>query len=286
MKTRQTSDRPAPAKHKVGLVVLATGGYIRFFRPFLESVQRWFFPGHTVRVLLFTDQEVSGEEHGDFSLRVTAIKDEPWPFVTLKRFEYIDAHRRLFDGLDYLFYCDVDARMVAPVADEILPDGTRHQLSAVDHPSFAFSGKPGLFCKALRATSLTCRFGYRRIRGTFETDKKSTAYVGDDEGDVYYAGGFWGGSAPAVLEMARELRRNIERDLARGYIALWHDESHLNRYLIDHPPKVLSPGYCRPEQVFRLPFKTKILMAYKEEMGRFSQKTKRLEERAGRSARA
>ncbi|MDD9805500.1 MAG: hypothetical protein OXU44_00900 [Gammaproteobacteria bacterium] len=276
----------AQAKHKVGLVVLATGGYIRFFRPFLESVRRYFFPGHTVRVLLFTDHDVADEEHGDFSLRVTAIKDEPWPYITLKRFEYIDAHQHLFDGLDHLFYCDVDARMVSEVADEILPDGARHQLSAVDHPSFACSGKPGLFFKALRGTSLTCRFGYRRIRGGFETDKKSTAFVGDDEGGVYFAGGFWGGITPAVLEMARQLRRNIERDLSRGHIARWHDESHLNRYLVDHPPKVLSPAYCRPEQIFRLPFKAKIVVLYKEEMSRFSKQTKRLEERAGRNARA
>lgn len=266
--------------------MLATGDYFRFFRPFIESVRRYFFSGHTVRVLLFTDRDAAGEEHGDFSLRVTAIEDEPWPYVTLKRFEYIDAHKHLFDGLDYLFYCDVDARMVAPVADEILPDGARHQLSAVDHPSFACSGKPGLFYKALRGTSLTCRFGYRRIRGTFETDKKSTACVGDDEGDVYYTGAFWGGAAPAVLEMARQLRRNIEDDLSRGHIALWHDESHLNRYLIDHPPRVLPPAYCRPEQIFRLPFKAKILKVYKEEMPEFCQKTKRLVERAGRSARA
>lgn len=266
--------------------MLATGDYFRFFRPFIESVRRYFFPGHTVRVLLFTDRDAAGEEHGDFSLRVTAIEDEPWPYVTLKRFEYIDAHKHLFDGLDYLFYCDVDARMVAPVADEILPDGARHQLSAVDHPSFACSGKPGLFYKALRGTSLTCRFGYRRIRGTFETDKKSTACVGDDEGDVYYTGAFWGGAAPAVLEMARQLRRNIEDDLSRGHIALWHDESHLNRYLIDHPPRVLPPAYCRPEQIFRLPFKAKIVKVYKEEMPEFCQKTKRLVERAGRSARA
>ena len=266
--------------------MLATGDYIRFYRPLVESVRRYFFPGHTVRVLLFTDHDVADEEHGDFSLRVTTMKDEPWPHVALKKFECIDAHRHLFDGLDYLFYCDVDARMVSQVADEVLPDGTRHQLSAVDHPSFAFSGKPGLFFKALRGTSLTCRFGYRRIRGSFETDKKSTAYVGDDEGDVYYAGAFWGGVTSAVLEMARELRRNTDKDLSRGHIALWHDESHLNRYLIDHPPKVLSPGYCRPEQIFRLPFKAKILTAYKEEMSRFCQKTKRLEERAGRNARA
>jgi len=267
-------------------VVLATGGYFRFFRPFIESVRRYFFSGHTLRVHLFPDPDVAGEEHGDFSLRVTAIKDEPWPFVTLKRFEYIDANRRLFDGLDYLFYCDVDARMVAPVADEILPDGTRHQLSAVDHPAFAFSGKPGLLFKALRGTSLTCRFGYRRIRGTFETDKKSAAFVGDDEGGVYYTGAFWGGLAPAVLEMARQLRRNTDDDLSRGHIALWHDESHLNRYLIDHPPKVLSPAYCRPEQIFRLPFKAKIVKVYKEEMTEFCQKTKRLEERAGQGERA
>jgi len=31
-------------------------------------------------------------------------------------------------------------------------------------------------------------------------------------------------------------------------MALWHDESHWNRYLLDHPPsKIVTPAYVFPE---------------------------------------
>ncbi|CAK7304450.1 Histo-blood group ABO system transferase [Vulpes lagopus] len=38
-------------------------------------------------------------------------------------------------------------------------------------------------------------------------------------------------------------------DQANGLKAVWHDESHLNRYLLDHKPtKVLSPEYLWDRQ--------------------------------------
>ena len=47
--------------------------------------------------------------------------------------------------------------------------------------------------------------------------------------------------------MASTLRDAIEADRANGVTAVWHDESHLNRYLRAHPPKRLTPAYCYPE---------------------------------------
>ena len=47
--------------------------------------------------------------------------------------------------------------------------------------------------------------------------------------------------------MAGNLRDAIEADRQNGLMAVWHDESHLNRYLHAHPPKRLTPAYCYPE---------------------------------------
>ena len=66
---------------------------------------------------------------------------------------------------------------------------------------------------------------------------------------MYYAGGFNGGTPAAFLTLAETLATAIARDRAAGITARWHDESHLNRYLVDHPPTVsLSPSYCYPEE--------------------------------------
>lgn len=42
--------------------------------------------------------------------------------------------------------------------------------------------------------------------------------------------------------------RAVAEDETNGLVAVWHDESHWNRYLLDHPPDVeLPPSYCSPE---------------------------------------
>ena len=41
------------------------------------------------------------------------------------------------------------------------------------------------------------------------------------------------------------MAEQIDADSTRGITAVWHDESHWNRYLVDHPPTLeLSPSYC------------------------------------------
>ena len=50
------------------------------------------------------------------------------------------------------------------------------------------------------------------------------------------------------VNMCKLLRNNIEENLRDNYIALWHDESYMNRYMIDNPPTViLPPTYAQPE---------------------------------------
>jgi hypothetical protein len=45
--------------------------------------------------------------------------------------------------------------------------------------------------------------------------------------------------------MCNILKNKIETDLRKNYIALWHDESYMNRYMLDAPPSlVLSSEYA------------------------------------------
>ena len=47
--------------------------------------------------------------------------------------------------------------------------------------------------------------------------------------------------------MIDELDRNVSIDLEKDIIAIWHDESHMNRYFVDNKPKTLKPNYAYPE---------------------------------------
>ena len=224
-------------KINVGLLVICLGKYDVFLQPLAESADKFFMPNANVTIFCFTDKEIP-ECFG--RIKIVRVKLNPeaykpfFPYATLKRYHMFYENRALLLNMDYLFYSDVDMRFVSIVADEILPDSSSNGLVGTQHPGFV--GR----------------------RGTYDINRKSTAFVSPNEGLVYYAGGFNGGSSEEFLSMAQAIQKNVDIDAFNGVMALWHDESHMNRYFIDHPPKTLSPSYCYPESM-NLPFEKKLL---------------------------
>ncbi len=126
--------------------------------------------------------------------------------------------KEVYKNCDYLFALDADMLFVDSVGSEILGD-----LVATQHP------------------------GYVGRRGTYEARPISTACVKSCEGKYYFAGAFHGGLKDACIKMYETMAKNVQIDLDNGVIALWHDESHANRYFIDHKPTiVLDASYCCP----------------------------------------
>ena len=51
----------------------------------------------------------------------------------------------------------------------------------------------------------------------------------------------------------------VDDDRRRDLVAVWHDESYLNRVYCDTPPSLmLSPSYCYPESM-TLPLPRKLV---------------------------
>lgn len=198
----------------VALAIVATGRYIEFVDPLIRSANKHFCQEHEVTYFVFTDQDYDPPEN---TIRVEQSK-LGWPYDTMMRYHVYYANKELFEGQDYIFAIDADMLFVDEVGNEILSDHT-----AVIHP------------------------GYPYRRGTYETNPQSRAYVGP-EGRYYYCGGVYGGSHDRFFDICKTNMDNIDDDLSRGLIAIWHDESHWNRYCIDHEPTViLSPSYCCPD---------------------------------------
>jgi lipopolysaccharide biosynthesis glycosyltransferase len=108
--------------------------------------------------------------------------------------------------------------------------------------------------------------GFINSIGTFEKNKDSNAYVSKDENhSIYRQGCFWGGNSKKVLELCEELNKRIDDDYKRGVVAEWHDESHLNKYLIENEEDVYtySPEYAYPI-LWNIPYQKKILHLHKD----------------------
>jgi len=198
---------------KTALVTIATGKrYYKFIEPLIKSARKYFVPAD---IFLWTDRLVDDyKERPDF---ITFIEGRGYPDETLHRYHTFLTRENELSKYDQIFYCDIDAIFVAPVGD-IFSDG----ITATIHPGFIG----------------TC--------GTPENRPQSTAYCPDIK--MYFCGGFNGGNARAYLDMAKKIKFNVDVDKSKDITAIWHDESHLNRFLYFNPPaKILSPSYCYPE---------------------------------------
>ncbi len=216
----------ATEQKNIGLLIVATGKYISFVDPLIQSAKKYFCLQHHVTYFVFTDQEFQPPEN-------TVCVYQPrlgWPYDTMMRYNVYFNNQQLFAEQDYLFACDADMLFVGDVGEEIL-------------------GK--------RVATLNP--GYIGKIGPYERNVNSKACVWPREGRYYFAGGFYGGEREAFLHILKTNIDRIDIDLKRGIIALWHDESHWNRYCIDFPPSViLNPSYCYPES-WQLPYPKKLI---------------------------
>lgn len=151
-----------------------------------------------------------------------------WPAATLYRYHVLLERQEEIRG-DWLFLLDADMRFEGQIGPEILGD-----LVAVEHPGYA---------------------GGIAAELPYEYRPESVARVRPREGTTYFAGGLVGGERGRFLDLAGRIVAAIDEDDRRGVVARWHDESHLNRQLIDDPPStVLSPSYCFPDDASAYPW--------------------------------
>jgi len=200
---------------KIALLVIATNKYIQFTFPLWESVQKFFLKGHQVDMFVFTNRDEIPQ-----GTKKIHQDHHPFPYPTLMRYHIFTENKKQYEDYDAHFYCDADMLFLDHIGDEVLKDTvvTLH---------------PGFYAKP-------------RHMFTYETRPQSTAYVAPHEGSYYFAGGFNGGFK--YLEVAERIKQMINRDQQRGIVAVWHDESYMNRYFIDNKPSlILDPSYCFPD---------------------------------------
>lgn len=145
-----------------------------------------------------------------------------WPEATMYRHHFLAAE---MPETEYVFLIDADMLVESLVGPEILPE---NGITATIHPGYPDSQPPILY--------------------PYERNPDSAAFVGYNEGNTYFCGGFIGGTREAMLSLCTQVSQIITLDVEQDICPVWHDESALNRVLINDPPEViLSPAYCCPQ---------------------------------------
>lgn len=204
------------SKLNLGIITIATGKYYDEFIPTLkDSVDQYFDNAlFNVNFYCFTDVE---QLRSDI-IRIPIVH-LAWPFSTLMRFHWMSQHLdRLLEN-DFLLYMDADMKVVRPISTQIF----EHDLIAVQHP------------------------GYLNASPAFEIDRQESSYVPPPLRKKYYQGCFWGGKSNSFSQLIQSLTNQVDQDLKRASIPIWHDESYLNSYMAAHTCYALSPAYAWPQ---------------------------------------
>ena len=236
--------------HHLGILFVGTGKYITLFRDFYDAFSHYLCRGTKITFFVFSD---TAPEPAAANIVYLPTPLEPWPLPTLNRYDYFLKNAAVIGQCTHLMFANANLRPVQPICFDEFFDGT-HEIFGTRHPGFAFVQKKW----------------YQHYPGTFEKNKRSTAYAGRNP-PIYFAGGLNGGTTDAWIRLCGCLSGNIRLDKVNhvngtGW-AIWHDESHINHYFNCRcRPRVLGPEYLYPEG-WNLPVEKKIVVLNKAKLG-------------------
>lgn len=230
-------------KKKVGVFYICTGKYSIFWKAFFESAEKYFCKDHDVKYYVFTDETIE-----PVTDKVIVIPQQKmgWPFDTLKRFHLFEKAEALVADRDYLFFFNANMKFTAKVSGKQMFPSAEQELVGVIHPFF-YEGTGN---------------------APFEANPESIAYIKPEDAKHYIQGCLNGGERIPYMKMAKELAAKVDEDLKKDIIAIWWDESHLNKYFALHGKyKTLDSGFAKPEDRKGFPFKERIIQLDKGKHG-------------------
>lgn len=220
-------------------LTIGTKNYIKFVENLCISLDKFCDIGN-FDLLCFSDQNLSYKTQ-KFTAYTHHINHEPHPYGTLHRYAYYLQKQNFIEKYDYVFHIDADMEFVQKIGNEIIS-----QRVCTVHPGF-YKNKVRDF--------------------TYENRQESHAYINKNnlsDDTKYYQNCLQGGTSSEFITMAKVINNWTIDDEKRNIIALWHDESYMNKYMLTHPPTLeLDPSYAFPQH-WDLPFSAKILHLHKD----------------------
>ena len=233
---------------ELAIVSIATGRYLHFWEDLVKSCAENFVNFENIQWVLLTDrqEELSDEVANLLGIKLSTefVPHSDWPLPTLLRYQYLLSFQNLITA-PRIFYMDADMKAVSRISRKDLdaffsPD----EMTLVLHPGYFRQGNlpffkfPRLVLSDIR---LRAKFGGL---GGWETNKRSLAFVDRRKRKNYFCGGIWGGPRTSFIEFLSTLSERVQADLDSGFIAKFHDESHLNWFAANFSFRTESPSWC------------------------------------------
>lgn len=214
-------------KQRIGLLLVCTGRYDCFIPQLMEGIEKYFFPNNELTIFIFSDKKGLIKPISErIKVVETEIEHKPFPYTTLYRYKYFLMREKEIQRMcDYVFYMDVDMKVVGEVLEENIIVEPFEVINAIEKPN-----------KLIVTQHPAYAFADKSWWGSQGVNIYSDAYLprekwGINTGGFYCAGGFQGGSKDAYLSLCHVANNQINTDEEKGVMAEYHDESHLNKII-------------------------------------------------------
>ncbi|XP_055016769.1 alpha-1,3-galactosyltransferase 2-like isoform X1 [Boleophthalmus pectinirostris] len=228
-------------KSSVAVTVFAVGKYLEaYLETFLYSSEQHFMLGLPVTYYVFTDMPekvphiVLGPKR---HLKILSVhRHSRWQDISMMRMKTISdiIQTEIRYNFTHVFCFDVDQKFTGRFGSEALGD----------------------------SVALIHAYYYRLPKSmyTYDRNPNSKAYM--ETGDFYYHAAVFGGTWKNVKAVTDACYKGIMEDKENNVEALWHDESHLNKYFwLNKPSRLLSPEYCWDDSIgYRTDIRVKRLL--------------------------
>lgn len=229
---------------RVQLISIATNDYLSLWRAQVleisEAIKQLDW-----KMVLLTDNLVEAERIvGKAGLNertlITPIFPFKFPMASMVRYLAIVENCEN-DG--WICYIDADMKIENPLElDFAIRSST--EVTVVSHPGYTRprgSGR-GLGLKHL-ISNVVLRSREGGL-GAWETRTQSTAFVPRSQRKSYAQAAIFFGPASKIRDMSATCWGWTEKDLQNGIIPRWHDESYLNRWMVDNHHILKGPEFC------------------------------------------
>jgi hypothetical protein len=213
---------------KIAVIAIFLGDYFLLWDEYYHSAIDNLFPSDSKSFFVFTDSNYIKTFQSD-KINVFMVDNKGWPFHSTMRYDYILSISNELIDYDYAIFYQGNAFFECQISSSVVFDD--EHVSVFIHPTMN---------------------ELHKIKRTYERRRKSTAFTPyNKEPDFYYQAVAFGAKSDIFIKLSEYVNLIMKIDARNSVMAVWYDETYLNKILEYFALKILPSIYIFPESLVK-----------------------------------